>query len=195
MIDPLYAFVFAGLFSPGPNVVMLIASGARFGFAATIPHILGVAAGVGVTAGLTGLGLAGILLAAPVLAAVFKGVSVVWILYLAWLLFRSTRLSHADDTARPFTFGQAVLFQWVNPKVWAIALAAAGGYPGDGTPLAEGARLAMAFAGTNLFVCLFWTFTGHSLTGVLKNQTYWRVFMTVMAGALAATAILILIND
>ncbi|MEM8871362.1 MAG: LysE family transporter, partial [Pseudomonadota bacterium] len=93
MIDPLYAFVFAGLFSPGPNVVMLIASGARFGFAATIPHILGVAAGVGVTAGLTGLGLAGILLAAPVLAAVFKGVSVVWILYLAWLLFRSTRLS------------------------------------------------------------------------------------------------------
>ena len=55
--DPLYAFVFAGLFSPGPNVILLTASGARFGFRPTLPHVLGVAFGVGITSGLTALGM------------------------------------------------------------------------------------------------------------------------------------------
>ncbi|MEO1313111.1 MAG: LysE family translocator [Pseudomonadota bacterium] len=191
MIDPLYAFVFAGLFSPGPNVVLLIASGARFGFPATVPHILGVAAGVGVTAGLTGFGLAEVLLALPLLTMVFKIVAVIWILYLAWRLFRSTRMAEVAEEARPFTFVEAVLFQWVNPKVWAIALAAASGYPGGGTPLAEGLRLAIAFAGINLFVCLFWTFAGHSLTRFLVRPTLWRWFMRVMSVALAASAALV----
>ena len=63
--DPLYAFVFAGLFSPGPNVILLTASGARFGFKPTIPHVLGVAAGVGIIAALTGLGVGALLSARP----------------------------------------------------------------------------------------------------------------------------------
>lgn len=54
MIDPLYGFVFFGLFSPGPNVVLLTASGARFGLTRTLPHLFGVVVGVGITAGLTG---------------------------------------------------------------------------------------------------------------------------------------------
>ncbi len=191
MIDPLYVFVFAGLFSPGPNVILLIASGARFGFAATVPHILGVAAGVGVTAGLTGYGLAEVLQALPALTLALQCIAVAWILYLAWRLFQSTRIARADDDARPFTFAQAVLFQWVNPKVWAIALAAAAVHPGGGTPLAEGLRLAAAFAGINLFVCLFWAFAGHSLTPVLSRPAMWRGFMTVMAAALAGSAVLV----
>lgn len=190
-LDPLYAFVFAGLFSPGPNVVMLIASGARFGFPATVPHILGVAAGVGITAGLTGFGLAEVLLRLPVLTLVLKAAAAAWILYLAWRLFQSTRLAEADKDARPFTFFQAVLFQWVNPKVWAIALAAAAGFGGGGVPLEEGVRLAIAFAGVNFFVCVFWTGTGHGLTRVLSRPALWRGFMTLMAAALAFSAVLV----
>ncbi|MEO1541882.1 MAG: LysE family translocator, partial [Pseudomonadota bacterium] len=68
----LLAFVFAGLFSPGPNVVLLTASGARFGFRRTVPHVLGVAGGVGITAGLTGLGLGAVLLAYPSVTFAFK---------------------------------------------------------------------------------------------------------------------------
>ncbi|WP_112321179.1 LysE family translocator [Oceanibium sediminis] len=191
ILDPLYAFVFAGLFSPGPNVVMLIASGARFGFQPTLPHILGVAAGVGITAGLTGLGLAEVLNRLPGIRLVLQVIAAGWIFYLAWRLFRSSRMAEADPDARPFTFLQAVLFQWVNPKVWAIALAAATLFPGDGVPLSQGARLAVAFAGINLGVCLFWTFAGHSLTRFLTRPALWRGFMTVMAGALAASGLLV----
>ncbi|MEM8787437.1 MAG: LysE family transporter [Pseudomonadota bacterium] len=187
-MDLLYAFVFLGLFSPGPNVIMLIASGARFGFSATLPHILGVAVGVGVTAGLSGLGLAQILQTAPALELALRGLAALWILYLAWRLFVSTRMGRVDGDARPFRFWQAVLFQWVNPKVWAIAMAAAAGFSGGGGPLAEGLRLAAAFSGINLFVCLFWTAAGHNLTRFLRQEAIWRGFMTVMAAALAGSA-------
>lgn len=190
-IDPLYAFVLAGLFSPGPNVIMLIASGARFGFRPTLPHILGVAAGVGVTAGLTGAGIAELLLTMPALTFALKCLAAAWIMYLAWRLFRATRMAEAERDAKPFTFLEAVLFQWVNPKVWAIALAAAAGYPGGGGPLAEGLRLAAAFAGINLCVCLFWTFAGHNLTRILRRPPVWRGFMTMMSAALALSAMLI----
>jgi threonine/homoserine/homoserine lactone efflux protein len=76
--DPLYAFVFAGLFSPGPNVILLTASGARFGFRRTIPHVLGVAAGVGVTSGVTGFGLGALLVAQPALTFVLKLIAAGW---------------------------------------------------------------------------------------------------------------------
>jgi len=189
--DPLYGFVFAGLFSPGPNVILLISSGARFGFSRTMPHILGVACGVGITAGLTGLGLAQILARAPALTLAFKLLAASWILFLAWSLYRTTRFGHAKSDARPFSFVEAVLFQWVNPKVWAVALAAAAGFPGGGDPASEAVRLAIAFSGINLGVCVFWTLAGHSLTGVLRTPAIWRGFMYIMAAALAASAILV----
>ena len=62
MIPALQLFIFAGLFSPGPNVVLLIASGARFGLRATLPHLFGIVAGVGVIGGIVGMGLGGLLI-------------------------------------------------------------------------------------------------------------------------------------
>jgi threonine/homoserine/homoserine lactone efflux protein len=62
MIDPVpfitYTFVMS--ITPGPNNVMLTASGARFGFRRTLPHILGIGCGfivqlLAVCAGLSAL--------------------------------------------------------------------------------------------------------------------------------------------
>lgn len=183
-------FVFTGLFSPGPNVVLLTASGARFGFRATVPHIAGVALGVGITAGLTGLGLGAVLLALPALTIVLKCVAAAWILYLAWKLFRSTRVPRAQTQEVPFTLVQAVLFQWVNPKVWAIAMAASS-FVADQGPVQAGLALALAFSGINLGVCIFWTTAGHMLGRLLAEERLWRGFMTVMSLAMGASAILV----
>ncbi|EPX82460.1 LysE family translocator [Salipiger mucosus] len=84
IIDPLYAFVFFGLFTPGPNVILLTASGARFGIRPTLPHLFGVVVGVGVTAGLTGLGIAALLRQAPMLELGLKIAASLWILWMAW---------------------------------------------------------------------------------------------------------------
>lgn len=193
MLDPLYAFVFAGLFSPGPNVIMLTASGAKFGFRRTIPHLFGVALGVGVIAGLTGFGIGALLAARPELDLALKITAGAWILWMAFQLWMSTFRPKSNKQEAPFSFIQAVLFQWVNPKIWAVSLAASSGYGADLSPLGEAFRLAGAFSGVNLFVCLFWASAGSLLAYLLTRPNIWRIFMRVMALALAATAVMIFV--
>lgn len=193
MIDPLYLFIFAGLFSPGPNVILLTSSGALYGFRRTIPHIFGVALGVGVTAGLTGVGIGGLLLAAPRLSLVLKLLAAGWILWMAYRLIAARRARNREgaEDGRPFTLIEAVLFQWVNPKVWAVALAASAGYGAGLSPLAEGARLGLAFSTINLGVCVFWTYAGSLLAYLLHSERAWRIFTAIMAAGLSASALMV----
>jgi len=156
---PLLAFAFAGLFSPGPNVVMLTASGARFGFRKTLPHLLGVPIGVGLLAGLA----------------------------------RAARAGRSADNDKPFTFLQAITFQVINPKVWAVVMAAAAGFGIGLSPAWEALRLAVVFLVLNTFVCLFWTSAGHLLSSLLASDKAWRSFMSVMALIMASTVVLIFI--
>ncbi len=169
---------------------MLSASGARFGLRRTVPHLIGVAFGVGVTAGLTGLGIAALLEANPEITIVLKTAAGAWILWMAWKLFRATQ-PHVNPKDRPFTFIEAVLFQWVNPKVWAVALAASSGFTSGLAPVEEAVRLATAFSGLNLFVCIFWTYAGSLLAYLLKTPATWMIFLRVMAVAMAGSALFI----
>lgn len=190
---PLIFFVFVGLFSPGPNVVMLTASGARFGFHATLPHLLGVPIGTGLLGAISGLGLGTILLAMPTLNFTCQVIAALWILWLALRTAQAGRVAKSDDRGRPFRFHEAILFQAINPKVWAIALAASAGFDiGLSTPL-EALRLFIAFSTINLFVCLFWTSIGHVLSSSLNNPKIWRIFMTTMATLMAATVVMIFV--
>lgn len=189
----LIMFVAAGLFSPGPNVVMLTASGARFGFRATLPHLLGVPIGTGILAACSALGLSSLLLAAPGLKFSFQIVAALWILWLSWKTAQAGRAGRAEDKGRPFTFIEAILFQAVNPKVWAVTLAAYAGFGGGLTPMGEAIRLFITFAGINLAVCLFWTTVGHLLSGFLKSDRIWRIFMITMATIMALTVVMIFI--
>lgn len=186
-VTPIYlmmGYVFFGLFSPGPNVVLLTSSGARFGFRATLPHILGVAMGVGIIAGLTGAGIGALLLAMPSLMLLLKLIASAWILWMAWGLWQARPVTRRDTGARPFTFVEAVLFQAVNPKIWVVALGAAV-YVSDFALIEQATLLAMAFSGINFFVCLFWTWAGTLLSMLLNNPAAWRIFMRIMAIALA----------
>ena len=188
--DPLYAFMFFGLFSPGPNVVLLTSSGARFGFIRTLPHLAGVVIGVGIIGGLTAFGLGAVLLAAPKLTLVLKICAALWILWMAWGLWTS-KPKETGGNDRPMGFIEAVLFQWVNPKIWAVALAAISAYSAGLTPLGEAVRLGSAFSGTNLVVCLFWVSAGTALAYLLRTPLAWSIFTKVMALALAVFSLMV----
>jgi threonine/homoserine/homoserine lactone efflux protein len=190
---PAILFIFAGLFSPGPNVVMLTASGARFGFRATLPHLLGVPIGTGLIAAASALGVTAALLAAPGLKLAFQITAASWILWLAWKTAQAGRAGRTEDSGTPFTFAQAIAFQVINPKVWAVALAASAGFGIGLSPPAEAIRLFILFGCLNLSVCLFWTTAGHLLSGLLKSDKIWRGFMLIMATLMAATVILIFV--
>jgi threonine/homoserine/homoserine lactone efflux protein len=190
-VDPLYIFVFAGLFSPGPNVILLLASGAQFGARATWAHILGVAAGVGIIGALVGFGIGAILLAKPEIALLLKLIAVLWIIYMAWGLWVKSGVLNKAASDKPFTFVQAVLFQWVNPKIWAVAIAASAGYAIGLPPEKEALRLALIFTGINLFVCTFWTYTGQAIARFLKTVAAWSIFHKIMSILLALSALMI----
>ena len=189
---PLIGFVFFGLFSPGPNVILLTASGARFGFRPTVPHILGVAVGVGITSGLTGFGVGALLLSLPQLTFVLKVAASLWILWMAYKLWHAGPTRDVKAADKPFTFIEAVLFQWVNPKVWAVALSATA-YVVSYPPGTQAMALALTFSGINLFVCLFWTYAGTLLSYLLKNIAAWTVFLRIMAVALVGFSLLVFI--
>ncbi len=189
-MDPLFIFVFAGLFSPGPNVILLTASGARFGFVRTLPHVAGVALGVGVIAALTGFGIGALLSAYPALELALKIIASAWIIWMGIALWRASP-TRTNGTDEPWGVVRAVLFQWVNPKIWAIALAAASGYSGGLPPMAEALRLGATFSGINLFVCLFWSFAGSLLALLLTTPRAWTLFARLMATGLLASAVMV----
>lgn len=191
IFDPVYAFIFVGLFSPGPNVILLLASGARFGARATWPHILGIAVGVGIIGACVGFGIGALLIAHPELAFILKCIAALWILWMAWSLYRIKGGLKSDSTDKPFTFTQAVFFQWVNPKIWAVAVAASTGYPLGLPAESEALRLAAGFTVINFFVCTFWTYFGEGISRFLKTDRAWLIFRRIMAMFLALSALLI----
>lgn len=136
-MQPNLFLAFAGfaavtLFTPGPNNMMLMASGANFGLRRSLPHLLGVSLGFPAMVAVMGLGIDRLFVSYPRLVPVLQALSFAYMLYLAWKIAhaRPSRPAaepaegHQAEGTRPFTFLQAAAFQWVNPKAWAMGLGA-----------------------------------------------------------------------
>ena len=121
-VTSLALFAFVSSITPGPNNLMLMASGANYGIQRTIPHLLGVSLGFVFMALLLGTGLINLFEQFPVTYDILKVFAVIYLLYLAWKIANASTGPTLEATGKPFTFLQAALFQWVNPKVWAMAL-------------------------------------------------------------------------
>ena len=121
-------FAFVTSVTPGPNNLMLLASGVNFGFRLSLPHILGISSGFFVMVLTVGLGLAEAFILFPWLYVFLKWVGVAYLLYLAWKIATSKQLEKNTTTesanSRPMTFWSAAAFQWVNPKAWVMAVGA-----------------------------------------------------------------------
>ena len=124
----LLCFAFVASVTPGPNNLMLMASGANFGLRRALPYMLGVSLGHGLMVFLVGIGLAGLLGALPLARTVLKVVSVVHTLWLAWKIAHAAAPGAGRVAAQPMTFLQMAAFQRVNPKAWAMALGAISAY-------------------------------------------------------------------
>ncbi len=113
--------------------MMLLASGANFGVRRTLPHMLGITVGHALMVVVLGLGLAGVLQSRPDLLTPLKLLCFGYLLWLAWRIANAAPPMEAETSARPMSFLEAALFQWVNPKAWAVALTAVTVHrPGEG---------------------------------------------------------------
>ncbi|GHD98795.1 lysine transporter LysE [Defluviimonas sp. 20V17] len=186
ILSALILFAFVSSITPGPNNLMLMASGANFGLLRTLPHMLGVALGFVFMAALLALGLTQIFALWPPLHVVLKAVSAVFMLWLAWKIAHAAPPGQAAANGRPLSFLQAAAFQWVNPKAWAMATTAIAAYAPPESPLG-GLWVALVFGAVNLPSISTWVMMGRQIRGVLTSPRRLALFNWTMAALLVAS--------
>lgn len=186
LLSALILFALVTSATPGPNNLMLMASGANYGFTRSIPHMLGISIGFGLMIVLVGAGLAQIFETYPVSYTILKVISVLYLSYLAWKIATAAPIDSTAAEGRPMTFLQAAAFQWVNPKAWAMALTALSVYAPSQT-LAAFTVVAVVFATVNLPAITAWTVLGQQLARVLTNPRRLAIFNWTMAALLIAS--------
>jgi threonine/homoserine/homoserine lactone efflux protein len=179
----LLGFAFVTSVTPGPNNMMLLASGVNFGFHRSVPHMLGISVGHSLMVFLVGLGLAGVFTAWPALLVVLKLAAVAYMLWLAWKIAWAGSPGEGPVRASPMTFLQAAAFQWVNPKAWAMALGAVSAYVTEPSVWSY-AAVAGVFAAVNLPSVSVWAGAGQAMRHWLETPARLRAFNWTMAGLL-----------
>lgn len=191
LISALAVFAFVTSITPGPNNLMLMASGANFGFRRSVAHMLGIGIGFMVMIVVVGFGLAQIFELYPVSKTILKICSVAYMLYLAWRIMGASAPGADRGSSTPISFLEAAGFQWVNPKAWAMALTSISVYAPDQS-MAAVLSVALIFGAINLPCVSSWTLLGLQLRRLLSNPAHLRVFNTGMAVLLIVSLIPVL---
>lgn len=186
LLAALATFAFVSSITPGPNNLMLLASGANFGIVRTIPHMLGIGIGFTLMIVLVGVGLIQVFDAVPVSHTILKIVSVAYLLWLAWKIANAGAPQGDKAQGTPMTFLQAAAFQWVNPKAWTMALTAITIYAPDRS-LTAIALVALIFGMINLPSVSTWTLIGQQMQRFLTDAGRLRAFNWTMAALLVAS--------
>jgi threonine/homoserine/homoserine lactone efflux protein len=184
----LLVFAFVTSVTPGPNNLMLLASGVNFGFWCSVPHMAGIAIGFFVLLLAVGFGLGAVLTAFPALDLALKIAGAAYLLYLAWRIAMSRSIAKGSDTtARPMSFLAAAAFQWVNPKAWVMAVTAMAVYTNPERPFLTVMIVAAAFAIVNFPSVSVWAGFGTALRSFLSDSVRLKWFNIGMGVLLAAT--------
>ena len=188
-LAPLILFAAVMSLTPGPNIVMVTASAANFGFRRVIPHMLGITVGFAIMVVAMGLGLLGLVQAAPRAHTLVKYAGALYLLYLAWRIARADA-NGAAALVRPIGFIEAALFQWINPKGWVFALGALATYTKvGGDLLRETSVIALVLATACLGSVAIWAGFGVVIGRVLGKPRIRRAFNRTMAALLALSLV------
>jgi len=192
LITALAVFALAGSMTPGPNNLMLLTSGATFGFRRSVPHISGIITGFLLLVILVGVGLMQVFTLFPASYVALKFASVAYLLFLAWKIATAAPPETDGDgvrarKSRPLTFWQAALFQYVNPKGLAFALAAVSAYTPPSRPLYSVFVVAAVFTVANTLSTCTWTAAGVQARRLLSAPAKLRIFNITVAVLLAGS--------
>ena len=190
----LISYYFVMFVTPGPNNAMLTASGIKFGFKKTLPHLFGIPFGHLIQIILVCLGLGSIFQKYPSIQMYLKWLCFFYLLYLGWKILGSFS-TNEKETGRPLKLYEAALFQFINPKAWVVALTAATAF----FPSEESFFLATSFVAiTAPFICFpsicLWALFGSSIKIVIKNRKIKKLVEYLLAVLLVVTAIIIVID-
>ncbi len=180
LFSALATFYFTMFFTPGPNNAMLTASGMKFGFVRTLPHLIGIPLGHILQIGLTCFGLANLFLIYPKVQIFMKILCFVYLLYLGWKMIGSFSMIQ-KETGRPLRFYEASLFQFINPKAWSIAITVASGF----FPTEENIFIGIVFVTLTAAIICFptislWALFGSGLRVIVNDKKQKKLLNTCL---------------
>jgi threonine/homoserine/homoserine lactone efflux protein len=185
LLTGLVLFCFVSSITPGPNNLMLMATGANFGARRAAPHASGIVLGFTFMIVAIGLGVAQLFQIYPLAHQLLGVVSVIYLIYLAYKTATAhINLDSPEPTGKPITFWQAAAFQWVNPKAWTMALAAVTIYAPQPVTYKEVIVVAAIFGAINLPCISVWLLLGVKMRRFLTTPARLRGFNWTMAGLL-----------
>jgi len=180
-------FAIVSSITPGPNNLMLMASGSIHGLKRTLPHMAGVVLGFGGMTLAVGLGAAGLFRVMPWLYGVLRWGAAAYLLYIAYRMATAKGAGTGFGKGRPMSFLGAVAFQWINPKAWVMALGAVTTYAEADRLTADVVLIALVFMLVNVPCALTWTTFGVNIRRYLKAPGRLRAFNWTMAALLIAS--------
>ncbi len=190
---PLIAFVVAATTTPGPNNLLLLASGANWGLARTLPHIAGITLGFPVMIVAVGLGVSVVFEAAPWLHQALQYVAFAYLCWLAWRIATAARPGDAGGIRRPFNVWEAAAFQWVNPKAWTMILSGMTVFVDPaGNKSLQVLGIAALFAVVVVPNCIAWAAFGRAIASFLADDRRRRWFNAGMAVLLVISVLPVL---
>ena len=188
LLLPLCAFAVVSSITPGPNNMMMLASGLNYGFARSVPHLLGICCGFSFMVFAIGMGLHAVFDQVPMLQTILKYAGAIYLLWLAWKLAHAAPMSGEQaGLSRPMSFFGAAAFQWVNPKAWVMIIGALTTYLPQGFRMHDVLLLAAIFWAIGIVCVGAWALFGVAMRRVLQDARSVRIFNLAMALLLVAT--------
>lgn len=188
------SLAFVASITPGPNNLMLWASGMNHGIRRTVPHVAGISLGFALLLFLTALGLGAVFERYETIELALKLLGGGYLLYLAYKIARTTSIGATSNDSRPMRFIEAAAFQWMNPKAWVMSTTASTTLLNTETSvLGAAASLTALFWIVALPSSLAWLLSGATASRWVDNEARVRNVNRVLGALLAATVVLLLI--
>jgi threonine/homoserine/homoserine lactone efflux protein len=191
---PLLLFALSTTLTPGPNNIMMMNSGMHFGIRRSLPHYLGICIGFPAMVLLVSFGLGAIFIHFAWIKNTLKILGSIYMLYLAWQILISSTNANLGQTRKPLRFYQVLLFQWVNPKAWLMAISTISIFTISDNQFNNALIISMVY----FLMCIpcigSWLLFGKFLQKILKKPSHRIWFNIAMALALVASIAMILID-
>lgn len=175
-------FAISSSVTPGPNNIMVMTSGLNFGVRKSLPLLIGISLGFTIMLLLVGLGFSQLFDLFPHLTLTIKIAGTAYLLYLAGLIARSSRIEVVNKQTKQFGFMKGMLFQWVNAKAWVVAIGAISAFTTVGEHYISQNLIIAATFFFILFPCVgVWLLFSSLLRCYLEKPTYLRWFNISMS--------------
>ena len=178
--------------TPGPANMAMLATGARYGFVAALPFMLGVLFGKQLIIWPIGFGLMELAQTVPWLFATLKYASAAYICWLAWKI-ANLRLNPGAPETRAPGFLAGLIVHPLNPKAWAMITAGFTNFVSAETSALQATAVIAALLFAVQAICHpIWTFGGDRIAATVAGTVAERYLMWTLAALTVASVLFVL---